>query len=177
MSDSRARVLGEADWQVLRDVRLEALRESPDSFVASYEEWRQYGEESWKEQVRRARWIVADRDGSVVGVVALGLDHEDPEAAEIFGLWVAAQTRGRRVAWGLVQEVAEQAFAEGRSRLYFWVGSDNAPAVAFASSFGFRPTSQRRWAGADESMDGVEETAMMLPLAPDPRSVSNPRIP
>jgi ribosomal protein S18 acetylase RimI-like enzyme len=177
MSDSHARVLSESDWQVCRDLRLEALHESPDSFVASYDEESKYDEQTWRARMRGARWLVAERDGKRVGVVGLGLHDQDPEAGEIFGLWVEPQARGNRVAWGLVRDAAEQAFAEGRRRLYFWVGSDNGPAVAFASTFGFRPTSERRLALDANEVDGADEVAMVLPLAPDPSSVTNPLLP
>jgi len=176
VSDSGARVLSEGDWQVYRDLRLEALRESPDGFVASYDEESQYDEQFWRERMRRARRLIAERNGEAVGVVGLGIHDQDPEVGEIFGLWVAPGARGSRVAWGLVRAVAEQAFADGRRRLYFWVGSDNGPAVAFASTFGFRPTSERRLARAANEVDGADEVAMVLPLAPDPSSVMNPRL-
>ncbi len=53
--------------------------------------------------------------------------------------------------------------------LHFWVGSDNAPAVGFASGFGFRPSDERR---PVQSIDGAtekkaDEVAMVLPLVPD----------
>jgi ribosomal protein S18 acetylase RimI-like enzyme len=177
MSDTRTRLLSEADWQVYRDLRLEALRESPDSFVDSYDEEAQYDEQSWRQRLRRARWLLAERDGNAVGVAGLGAHDQDPETGEIFGLWVAPQSRGCRVAWSLVRAAAEQAMADGRRRLYFWVGSDNGPAVAFASTFGFRPTSERRLARAAHEADSAPEVAMVLSLAPDPSSVTNPQLP
>lgn len=174
MSDSRTRALSEDDWQVFRDLRLEALRESPGSFVASHDEESQYDEQAWRERIRNARWFVAERHGEAVGIAGLEVFERDDEAGEVFGLWVAPQERGSRVAWKLVQAAADQAAADERKRLYFWVGSDTGPAVAFASAFGFRPTSERRLAGAGEEDDGAEEVAMVLSLGPDPGSVANP---
>ena len=177
VSETHTRVLNESDWQVCRDLRLEALRESPESFVASYDEESTYDEQSWRERIRGARWLMAERDGKRVGVVGLGLHEQEPEAAEIFGLWVDPRARGSRVAWGLVRDAAKQAFADGRRRLFFWVGSDNGPAVAFASAFGFRPTSERRRASDAPEGDTADEVAMVLSLAPDPSSVTNPALP
>ena len=177
MTDISARVLGEEDWQVYRELRLTALRESAGAFVSSYDEESQYDEEFWRERMRRAHRLVAERNGEAVGVVGLGLHDKNPEVGEIFGLWVAPEARGTRVAWRLVGAVAEQAFRDGRRRLYFWVGSDNGPAVAFASTFGFRPTSERRPTRVASQVDGEEEVAMVLPLSADPSSVRNPRLP
>ena len=173
--DIRAQTLTEADWQVCRDLRLEALRESPDNFAASLEEEARNDEKVWRERMRRARWLTAERDGRV-GLVGLDNHSQEPEAAEVFGLWVAPQARRNRVAWGLVRAAAEQATADGHTRLYFWVGSENGPAVAFASAFGFRPTSLRRPAGGNEG-SSVEEVAMVLSLGPDPTSAVNPHLP
>ncbi|HWM74940.1 MAG TPA: GNAT family N-acetyltransferase [Nocardioides sp.] len=177
MSDSGARVLSEADWQAYRDLRLEALRESPDSFAASYDEESQHDEQFWRERMRGARRLMAERNGEAVGLVGLGIHDQDPEIGEILGLWVAPEARRSRVAWDLLWAVAKQAYADGRRQLYFWVGSDNGPAVAFASTFGFRPTSERRLVPAASEVDGSDEVAMVLPLSADPTSVFNPRLP
>ncbi len=177
VSDGRVRVLDEADWPVCRDLRLEALRQSPESFVANYDDEKQYDENAWRERLRQGRWLVSELDGKTVGLVGLVLHDEDPELGEIYGLWVAPEARGNRVARGLVQAAADQARADERRRLYFWVGSDNGPAVAFASAFGFRPTSERRIVRTDGEGEGVPEVAMVLSLASDPVSVANPYIP
>ena len=106
--------------------------------------------------------------GTVVGVVSVGRSgQEEDNAGELFGLWVAPAERGSGVAWQLVQAGAEQARADGRSHLAYWVGTDNGAAVAFASSFGFRPTDTRRPMRVTSEEDGEEEIAMVLPLAAD----------
>lgn len=114
MADINVRVLGEEDWQIYRDLRLEALRESPDAFVAGNE-----GESS-----------------------------SDAEQ-----LWRAKVREGRRLV------------------------SDNGPAVAFASTIGFLPTSERRPTTDPDDAEDVAEVAMVLALAADPRSVKNPQLP
>lgn len=37
MADIRIRLLGEDEWQLYREVRLAALRDAPDAFVARFE--------------------------------------------------------------------------------------------------------------------------------------------
>ena len=127
--------------------------------------------------MRGTRLLIAERDGAPVGVIGLGTHAEDAEGGEILGLWVDPRTRRDRIAWGLVLTAAEQALAQGRKRLYFWVGSDNGPAVAFASTMGFRPTSERRPTVADDEAEAAHEVAMVLALSADPSSVRNPQIP
>lgn len=101
-----------------------------------------------------------------VGLVCLGLHDEDPETGEVFGLWTTPPVRGERAAWGLVPTAAQKAAEGGCRLLCFWASSDNG----FASSFGFRPTAERRPVrGADGAAEkDADEVAMVLPLSTDP---------
>src|SRR5680860_657179 len=176
MADISARALNEDDWQVYRDLRLSGLQESPEAFVDSYDTESKYDEQFWRERLRGGRRFAAARNGQTVGLVGLGLHNDDPEVGEIFGLWVAPEARVTHVAWYLVGAAAKQAFEDGRKRLYFWVGSDNVPAIGFASNFGFRPTSERRPKRDSRDASDEDEVAMVMPLAADPSSVKNPFI-
>ena len=176
MSEINVKVLGEEDWQVYRDLRLAALQESPGAFVATLEQEEALDEQRWRERVGRSRRLVAERDGAVLGLVSVG--HDDQTyvgTAELFGLWVTPGARGSGVAWKLVEAGAEQALRDGRSHLSYWVGTDNGRAVAFASSFGFRPGNTRRAKRVTGQEDGAEEMAMVLPLGADPGSVPSTR--
>jgi GNAT superfamily N-acetyltransferase len=175
-ADVTIRVLDQNEWERYREVRLAALEDAPEAFVASFENEASRGEEFWRERMARAIRIVAEREGKPVGLVGLGLhDDDDPETGEIFGLWTSPTVRGRRVARGLVSTAAQKASEDGCRLLYFWAVSDNASAVGFASSFGFRPTSKRRpvrvAVGTDEK--AADEVAMVLPLAADPTLADN----
>lgn len=178
MVDIEIRVLGEDEWQLYREVRLAALADAPESFVGRHEDEVARDEQFWQERMGRASRIIAERNGQPVGLVGLGLhdDPEDPDAAEVFGLWTSPTVRGQRVARGLVSIAAQKATANGHRLLYYWAISDNASAVGFASSFGFRPTSKRRPVRVAEGQaeKAADEVAMVLPLAPDPTLTKNP---
>lgn len=183
MTEIVVRSLAEDDWQVLRAVRLDALRESPDAFLSHHDTESQHDEAFWRAWTREARLFLAERDGDAVGMVGLGVVEGDSRTGEILGLWVAPRERRGQVAIDLLRAAVGQAVAEGRQRLYFWVGSDNGPAVGFASTAGFRPTSERRPAHPTPGGDGGDpgddagEVAMVLSLSPDPTSVMNPLMP
>lgn len=173
MADITTRVLDEDDWQVFRDLRLAALRDAPDAFVASYEDEADSDESFWRDRITDASRFVAARDGEHVGLVSLGLHHGDVEVGEVFGLWSAPDARGTHIARQLVDDAIAQARSDGRRRVYFWVGSDNVAAIGFASSYGFRPTSERRPKRGDvEAPD--DEVAMVMSLSDDPTAVKNP---
>ena len=176
MSEINVKVVGEEDWRVYRDIRLAALQESPEAFVATHEQEEAFDEQRWRERVGRSRRLVAERDGAPLGVVSVGHDGDSHAGtAELFGLWVTPAARGSGVAWKLVEAGADQALRDGRSHLCYWVGTDNGQAVAFASSFGFRPGNTRRPMRVSGQEDGAEEMAMVLPLGADPGSVPGTR--
>jgi len=161
MSEISVRALGEEDWQQYRDIRLAALQEAPDAFVATWAQEEAFDEQVWRARMLRSTRLLAEREGSVVGVVSLGQAEESfAHSAELFGFWVAPEARGTGVAWKLVEAGAEEARKEGHSQLGYWVGTDNGRAVAFASSFGFRPGNTRRpmlVAGEDGAEDRVRQ--------------------
>lgn len=176
MTDIDVRHLTEDDWQDFRAVRLAALRESPEAFVATLDEEAAFDESMWRSRMRRSMRLVASRDGDHVGVVSIGQANHNGEGSEfgssveavgeLFGLWVMPALRGMGVASKLVEAGAEAARGSGSTHLSYWVGTDNGRAVAFASGIGFRPTDNRRpMKGASHADE--EEIAMILPLRPD----------
>ena len=47
------------EWQVLRDIRLQALREAPDAFVSTYEEQVVFDEAAWRRVIARGGTFLA----------------------------------------------------------------------------------------------------------------------
>jgi ribosomal protein S18 acetylase RimI-like enzyme len=172
MTDVTVRALEEDDWETFRAIRLAALDDAPDAFAASKDDEQAYDEEFWRLRLRRSVRLVAETDGALepvraLGVVSLGEGKDDEgRVAEIFGLWVAPEARGTGVATQLVEASAARARRDGRTHVSYWVGTDNGRAVAFASGIGFRPTDFRRPMRV-ASDDGEEEIAMVLPLGDD----------
>jgi len=164
MSDVTVKALDGEDWQAFRDVRLAALRESPEAFASSYEAELQYDEDFWRARLARSERLLACDGDQPIGIASLG-QAEEEGVAELFGMWVSPSRRGSGVAWELTHAAALHARAAGRRALKLWVSTDNGRAVAFFSSYGFRPTDQRRPMTTDAE---VEELAMIVPLGDDP---------
>ncbi|GGL42994.1 GNAT family N-acetyltransferase [Phycicoccus endophyticus] len=168
MSDISVRALGAEDWEQYRSMRLTALRESPEAFVAKLADEESEPEAFWRARMERSTRLLAERDGEALGIASVGEVGEDHEGhAQLFGLFVRPEARGTGVAAALVRAGARVATEQGRTQLYYWVGTDNGRAVAFASSFGFRPTGTRRPMRVVSEDDGEEEIAMTLPLSGD----------
>ena len=147
MSDVTVRALGPEDWQAYRDLRLRALAEAPTAFTNTVEQEQGFDEALWRARMTRSNRLVGSSDD-----------------AELFGMWVVPSSRGAGVAWRLMEAATEHARAQGRRALQAWVSTDNGRAVAFFSSYGFRPSDQRRPMTTDAS---VQELAMVLPLGDD----------
>jgi ribosomal protein S18 acetylase RimI-like enzyme len=164
MSDLSVRVLTGDDWPVFRQIRLAALQDAPEAFASSYEEEKDYDEEFWRLRLGRSSRLLACLDDEPVGIVSVGQAQES-DVAELFGMWVVPSQRGRGVAWQLTEAAAEHARQLGRRALKLWVSTDNGRAVAFFSSYGFRPGNERRPMTNDPETD---EVAMVVPLGVDP---------
>ncbi|MGI8946647.1 MAG: GNAT family N-acetyltransferase [Ornithinimicrobium sp.] len=167
MTEITVRRLTEEDWVDYREVRLRALKESPEAFVASVEEENDFPEERWRDRMRRSQRLLAQRDKDAVGVASIGTEGTaEDSVGELFGLWVHPDQRGTGVARRLLEAAARTAREDDLHHLVYWVGTDNGRAVAFASSFGFRPTDNRRpmrLRGVEEDEDATE-MAMVLPV-------------
>ncbi len=169
MSELSVRALGGEDWQAYRELRLDALQEAPEAFTSTYDEELAFDEALWRLRMERSARLLATDGDVAVGVVSVG-HTEDDGVAELFGMWVVPGSRGAGVAWKLTEAASAHARAEGRRALQAWISTDNGRAVAFFSSYGFRPSDHRRPMTNDASS---QELAMTLPLGDDPSWVPN----
>jgi GNAT superfamily N-acetyltransferase len=172
MNDISVRVLQEDDWQAYREVRLAALRESPEAFLATYAEEALRPEEYWRSRMVQAHRLLAIRDGEPVGVASVDMIEGAPQSADFHDLWVTADARNTGVASRLVQIAVDQAIRDGCSQLYYWVSTENGRAIGFAINAGFRLTSERRTTPIKNSEFGDQEIALVLSLVDDPAEVA-----
>lgn len=166
------RVLGQEDWPLYKAVRLAALQESPDALGAALDQEASADDDHWRAQLASAWRLVVELDGRVCGVVSVDRFSENLESADLSGLWVDPSARSTGVAGRLVETAATLAAAEGIKRLYYWTGTENARAIGFATSFGFRVTSHRRAVDGDSAAGEIEIT-LVLALEDDPATVPN----
>jgi GNAT superfamily N-acetyltransferase len=149
-------------------------KDSPNALGTRLDQEACADDDHWRAQVIAARRLVVELDGRVCGVVSVDRSRREPGSAELSGLWVDPSARSTGVAGRLVDTAVSLAAADGIKRMYYWVGTENARAIGFATSFGFRVTSHRRAAvgGEDPSAD-TTEIALVLPLEDDPANVPN----
>ncbi|MBO0881671.1 MAG: GNAT family N-acetyltransferase [Mycobacterium sp.] len=128
-------LLGPDDWQLWRQLRLEALEESAAAFSSKLLEWTGSGdaEERWRARLSSVPLnIVLRSNGEPAGMVSAYLRADG--TAELISMWVAPFARGRGVGNAAVRAVLD--WAESREMMLS-VKSDNRPAIALYERHGF----------------------------------------
>lgn len=129
------------DWELLRDVRLRALSEDPDAFLATHAQESRFGNEQWQAraaQANGASFVVEGADGAE-GLVT-GIVDADPATVFLVGMWVAPALRGDGTARELVAHVLEWARARGAERVCLSVEGHNLRAARLYERCGFTET-------------------------------------
>lgn len=158
---ARIRRLREGEAQLLRDLRLRALRDAPAAFADSLEEGRAQPPERWTEWTRTGAagesrvTVVAVEGDRGLAMVAGRLLADPPGAAWLEALWVDPSIRRAGLGSGLIEAVADWSRERGATRLDLSVTEGNEPAKAFYARAGFLETGRRRPLPADPSRTEV----------------------
>jgi len=149
MSNFKIRILGPEDWSLYRTVRLNSLKDSPDSFGATYSREAEAPDSEWQSRLdpasgaKNALPLVSHSDGKPVGL-AWGLIHDpDSTVAHLYQMWVSPDQRGKGVAKALLDRIGRWASGEGCHLLALSVAADTEAAVGLYSSAGFVAAGRR----------------------------------
>ncbi len=155
------RPVTEDDWRVMRDIRLEALREDPTAFGSSSAREAVFTEADWRRRAGGHGFFayLAELGPGPVGIVG-GIE-EAPGTAQLVSMWVRPQARGRQVGVALIEAVVDWARAQRMTRLVLWVTETNKPARRLYERSGFTPNGARQPLPSDPA---VTEIGMTLPL-------------
>jgi GNAT superfamily N-acetyltransferase len=131
------------DWQALREIRLQALRDAPYAFSSTHAGEAAFADGEWHRR--------ATRDGSFlaflpeVSPAGLGGGYlETPDTAELIGMYVRPQARGRGVGEAIIEAVAGWATQQGAATMHLWVTETNKPARMLYERCGFTATAERQ---------------------------------
>lgn len=142
------------DWQALRDLRLEALGDTPIGFLESLETAQVLDDTAWRARAARGAdggdsfQVLAWLDGRAVGTVvcfpeAAGGGHRS-DAAWLAAVYVAPAARGAGLLGALIEPAAGWARERGRTVLRLEVHEDNARARRAYARLGFMETGIRK---------------------------------
>lgn len=138
------RALKHDEIDLFRILRLQALKESPDSFDQKYAEEVEKPREYWEGLVAGVTppstntMLLVMKESDVAGVV-YGFN-KNGGLGSFGGLWVAEQHRRQGIASILVDAIISWAKEVGIDRLEIWNVEGNQAAQALYTKFGFQPT-------------------------------------
>lgn len=136
------RKLGVKDAQAYYDLRIEALRNSPDAFSTRLEDAILRPVEKTAENLALENAVTfgAFTKGVLCGNVTL-LRNEAPKLshrASVVAVYITPDKRGKGLALRLMQELLHYALKwQGLERLDLMVASENLPAIALYERLGF----------------------------------------
>jgi predicted GNAT family acetyltransferase len=125
------------DWQVLRDIRLRALAESPDAFGSTYEREAVFDEKDWRRRSVRPVLVVMQEGRPV----SMGGAFTDDGVVRVWGMWTDPEQRGRGHARALLDALLGEAVSAGRP-VALHVNTANPGARAVYERYGFVGTGE-----------------------------------
>jgi GNAT superfamily N-acetyltransferase len=151
------------DWQALRDIRLEALRDAPTAFGSTYERETERSEAHWRDRIARGGTFLAfvPEVSATQPAGLIGGYLEDPVTVELVSMYVRPRARGRGVGEALVAAVIDWAGQRNAPAVRLWVTETNAPALALYERCGFALTGERQPVPSHPS---INEVAMIRRL-------------
>jgi ribosomal protein S18 acetylase RimI-like enzyme len=131
-----------AEWEVVRDVRLRALADSPSAFASTLAREQAFEKEDWLRRIEPGPSFLAWADARAVGCAA-GFAESAGEW-HLVAMWVEPAHRGTPAAAELVEAVCRSARADGAGAVRLWVADGNPRARRFYERLGFVPTGERQ---------------------------------
>jgi ribosomal protein S18 acetylase RimI-like enzyme len=147
--EKEVRKIRAGEWREYRELRLEALKDSPLAFVEQYDDALGRADQFWQDRVDRSATglasstFVAVRAGKFIGMASCFVEPEITEyvSAHVVGVYVTPRLRGQGVAEAVMAAVLGWAREELQAaRIRLFVMESNARAAAFYRRIGFVPT-------------------------------------
>ncbi|MGL4241862.1 MAG: GNAT family N-acetyltransferase, partial [Beijerinckiaceae bacterium] len=135
------RRLTEADAAAFRDIRLRSLRDHPEHYASTPEEW---GEDlaTYRERIAALPVIGAFADDRLVGTAILGVSARDKtktrHKCEVWSVYTAPEARRRGIARDVMLHVIAEARQLGFEALVLCVTSHNTAGRKLYRSLGFQ---------------------------------------
>ena len=137
------RRLNPGEAALYRELRLEALKESPAAFSTTYEAALARDDDSWIQQADgsargpdRATFVVIA--GQPAGLAAIYRDAGDTTVGELIQMWIAPEHRSGSLASELLGALLDWAARQGFVKIRAEVTPGNQRALRFYQKCGFR---------------------------------------
>ncbi|GAA5524957.1 hypothetical protein Maes01_01517 [Microbulbifer aestuariivivens] len=129
----------ESQWELLRNIRLQSLIDSPDAFAITHEQAEKLTPAEWRFIASGAagpRFLIARHDGQAVGLIGAV---DSGGEYELVSLWVSPLVRGQGVGLELINSLRTLALEDGHRAVMLRVSSENTTAINLYLKAGFVP--------------------------------------
>ena len=132
------RTLNPNDFEIWKQLRIDAVKNQPQSFGESYEEVAAQNYQHFCESIKNDTLFGYEISGKAVGVVGVyGLKHKNTRhRGALFWLYVAPEHRRKKIAQQLVKHALADA-AQCYRMLHLAVNTENIAAISLYQKFGF----------------------------------------
>jgi len=139
------KLLAHDEWCRLRDIRLSALRESPDAFLSRYEQEKEFGEDRWRAEFIRGDWNIGILEDRTVSLLGATREPGSP-AHECYleYMWVSPEHRRSGIAIRMLTVVLGRLRAAGVRTVFLWVLDGNETAMRLYKRAGFARSNYRQ---------------------------------
>jgi GNAT superfamily N-acetyltransferase len=149
------------DWQAMRDIRLQALRDAPDAYGSTHAREVVFAPAEWHRRATRDGSFFAFIPGLAEPAGLAGGYEEEPGVTELVSMFVRPQARGHGVGEALIGAVAAWAKDQGATSVHLWVTDTNKSAIRLYERCGFTVTPERQ---PLPSNPAIGEVGMTRPL-------------
>ena len=131
------------EWQKYRDIRLRALKDSPDAFGSTWEREILLTDESWSTRIAAAakssdnEAFFAVSGEQAHGLIWAQISEKESNVACLYQMWVDPAVRGLGVGRSLLTEALAWARRNGARHVQLGVTVADSPALKFYRSQGF----------------------------------------
>lgn len=135
-------------WQDYKNLRLEAVEDSPQSFFNTVEEINAQSDESWQEKITNVFFAVDDAD-KLVGMAGYYCDTREKLAhiAKVVSVYVSPDYRSKGAGRALLMAVIEDAKAKPQvKKLQLEVITTQVAAFKLYESLGFKKIGEQKMA-------------------------------
>jgi ribosomal protein S18 acetylase RimI-like enzyme len=131
--------------ELLRELRLRALKDAPDAFLENYDSASRKAIKHWQASAQKHATnpqanFFGFLNGELAGMVGAYIADNAPDVVNLCAMWVAPEARYQGLGKALVDQVIDWAKQARVSRVRLWVNRENVSAAQFYRRCGFNDT-------------------------------------
>ena len=143
MNDIKVRKLTQDDWEMYKSLRLNSLKESPDSFGSTFERECSFQDAEWiarlnyENRPEKCVLIVAEKNNIPLGLICGFIHAEDDNTGYVYQMWVAPDARGSGIGKSLLNYIIHWGSDMRLQKLSLTVTKKYVPAIKLYIALGF----------------------------------------